>query len=47
MGAPVYFVVPEGQDYAHAEGANQICGTTGCDNNSLIEQISIMAKMPE
>ena len=47
VGVPVYFVVKEGQDYTSLEGANEICGTTGCNNNSLVEQISIMAKIPD
>ncbi|XP_076812151.1 NPC intracellular cholesterol transporter 1-like [Clavelina lepadiformis] len=46
VGAPVYFVVPEGQDYTTDQGANQICGGTGCNNNSLVQQVAYMAKMP-
>uniref|UniRef100_H2Z3C7 SSD domain-containing protein n=1 Tax=Ciona savignyi TaxID=51511 RepID=H2Z3C7_CIOSA len=46
VGAPVYFVVKEGQNYTNPDEANQICGGTGCNNNSLIEQIARMSKMP-
>nr|XP_018672975.1 NPC intracellular cholesterol transporter 1 isoform X2 [Ciona intestinalis] len=46
VGAPVYFVVKDGQNYTDAAGANQICGGMGCNNNSLIEQIARMSKMP-
>nr|CAB3264418.1 Niemann-Pick C1 protein [Phallusia mammillata] len=45
VGAPVYFVIEDGQDYTTPDGANQVCGGIGCNNDSLIEQISYMAKM--
>lgn len=38
-GAPVYFVVEQGQDYKSVEGQNSICGGNGCPQNSLVGQI--------
>ena len=41
VGSPVYFVVNEGYDYEHAVGQNKICGSAGCNTNSLVQQIYI------
>lgn len=38
-GAPVYFVVEEGHDYKSKEGQSMVCGGSGCNNNSLVQQI--------
>ncbi|KAM5157084.1 NPC intracellular cholesterol transporter 1 [Mantella aurantiaca] len=38
-GAPVYFVVEEGHDYRTKEGQAMICGGSGCNNNSLVQEI--------
>eukprot|EP00058_Branchiostoma_floridae_P002933 XP_002588421.1 hypothetical protein BRAFLDRAFT_116988 [Branchiostoma floridae] len=39
VGAPVYFVVEEGHDYTTKEGQNMICGSSGCNRDSLVQQI--------
>ncbi|XP_062986710.1 NPC intracellular cholesterol transporter 1 [Elgaria multicarinata webbii] len=38
-GPPVYFVLEEGHNYTTLDGQNMVCGGTGCDNNSLVQQI--------
>ncbi|XP_053252362.1 NPC intracellular cholesterol transporter 1 isoform X1 [Podarcis raffonei] len=38
-GPPVYFVLKEGHDYTTLDGQNMVCGGTGCDNNSLVQEI--------
>ena len=40
-GAPVYFVVKDNQRYELEDQANQICGGSGCNNNSLVATINI------
>jgi len=45
-GAPVYFVVKEGQDYSSGvDGANQICGGVGCNNDSLVAVLNEKAQI--
>ena len=39
-GAPVYFVVEEGQNYSSVDGSNQVCGGAGCNQNSLVSKIN-------
>ncbi|KAI8483758.1 NPC intracellular cholesterol transporter 1 [Branchiostoma belcheri] len=39
VGAPVYFVVEEGHDYTTKAGQNMICGSSGCNRDSLVQQI--------
>lgn len=39
VGPPVYFVVKDGFDYESKENQNMICGTTGCNSDSLTSQI--------
>ncbi|XP_069076123.1 NPC intracellular cholesterol transporter 1 [Pleurodeles waltl] len=38
-GPPVYFVIEEGHNYTSEKGQNMVCGGTGCNNNSLVQQI--------
>ncbi|OXB56393.1 hypothetical protein ASZ78_004926 [Callipepla squamata] len=38
-GPPVYFVLEEGHNYTSLEGQNMVCGGTGCNNDSLVQQI--------
>jgi Niemann-Pick C1 protein len=38
-GAPVYFVVKEGFDYTNITKQNGLCGSAGCDSDSLTGQI--------
>ena len=39
VGPPVYFVVESGHNYTTTEGQNQICGSKGCPENSVLGQI--------
>ena len=39
VGAPVYFVVPSGQNYTNSKGQNGVCGGRGCPQNSLVGQV--------
>lgn len=41
VGVPVYFVVKEGQNYSQMKTQNAICATSGCDVDSLLNQINI------
>ena len=47
VGPPVYFVVNEGYDYEHPKGQNKICGSAGCNSNSLVQQIYVASELPE
>lgn len=38
-GAPVYFVVNEGLDYSKVKNQNLLCGSAGCEQDSLTAQI--------
>lgn len=39
VGSPVYFVVESGHNYTTITGQNQICGGSGCPENSLVGQV--------
>ena len=47
VGPPVYFVVNEGYDYEHSSGQNMICGSAGCNSNSLVQQIYSASEIPD
>ena len=38
-GAPVYFVVKEGYNYSEPKYQNGLCGTAGCETNSVVGEI--------
>jgi Niemann-Pick C1 protein len=40
VGVPVYFVVKDGQDYSEVNSQNAICSTSGCNIDSLVNQIN-------
>uniref|UniRef100_A0A452R521 NPC intracellular cholesterol transporter 1 n=1 Tax=Ursus americanus TaxID=9643 RepID=A0A452R521_URSAM len=44
-GPPVYFVLEEGHDYSSLNGQNMVCGGTGCNNDSLVQQIFTAAQL--
>lgn len=44
-GPPVYFVLEEGYNYSSHRGQNMVCGGTGCDNDSLVQQIFNAAEL--
>ncbi|XP_037661477.1 NPC intracellular cholesterol transporter 1 [Choloepus didactylus] len=44
-GPPVYFVLEEGHDYTSLAGQNVVCGGTGCNNDSLVQQIFNAAEL--
>ncbi|NXN94904.1 NPC1 protein, partial [Rhinopomastus cyanomelas] len=44
-GPPVYFVLEEGHNYTSLEGQNMVCGGTGCNNDSLVQQIFTAAEI--
>ncbi|KAK0066303.1 Niemann-Pick C1 protein [Biomphalaria pfeifferi] len=46
VGAPVYFVVEDGQDYSTYSGQNDICGISGCPQDSLVQQVNHAALNP-
>ena len=46
MGPPVYFVVTPGLDYSNKTVQNVICGSQGCNSDSLYTQIYSAAKQP-
>lgn len=47
VGVPVYFVVKSGQNYSFIENQNVICASSGCNSDSLLNQISIATLQPE
>lgn len=47
VGPPVYFVVEDGHDYITRHGQNLICGTTGCQEDSLLGQVFQAARSPQ
>ncbi|CAG5121501.1 unnamed protein product [Candidula unifasciata] len=44
VGPPVYFVVENGHDYSTYAGQNEICGVSGCPQNSLVQQINTASR---
>lgn len=44
-GPPVYFVLEEGHNYTTRKGQSMVCGGTGCDNDSLVQQIFNAAEL--
>ena len=46
VGVPVYFVVKSGQDYSSIENQNAICSTSGCNIDSLVNQINQATLQP-
>jgi Niemann-Pick C1 protein len=47
VGVPVYFVVKQGQNYSRIDDQNAICSTSGCNIDSLVNQINQAALQPE
>eukprot|EP00478_Filoreta_tenera_P000131 GABV01000131.1.p1 GENE.GABV01000131.1~~GABV01000131.1.p1 ORF type:complete len:354 (-),score=111.79 GABV01000131.1:73-1134(-) len=47
VGPPLYFVVPDGVDWADPEFQNRICTIFGCDDDSLGMIITRAARFPE
>ena len=47
VGPPVYFVVDDGYDYEHPKGQNMICGSAGCNSDSLVQQIYVASQLPD
>ncbi|XP_065843628.1 NPC intracellular cholesterol transporter 1-like [Oscarella lobularis] len=39
-GPPLYFVVKGGIDYRQPKEQNKICGLPGCNNNSIVQQLT-------
>lgn len=39
VGPPVYFVATSGFNYSSMQGQNKICGGSGCNADSLTQQI--------
>ncbi|EFN63960.1 Niemann-Pick C1 protein [Camponotus floridanus] len=44
MGPPVYFVLTKGLNYSNTEVQNVVCGSQGCNTDSLYSQIYSAAK---
>ncbi|CAH8648900.1 unnamed protein product [Dicrocoelium dendriticum] len=45
VGPPLYFVVTDGHSYNDTAGQNEVCGTVGCPQNSLMGRISDASKL--
>ncbi|XP_066912846.1 NPC intracellular cholesterol transporter 1-like [Clytia hemisphaerica] len=45
-GAPVYFVVKDGFDYSKVENQNLLCGSSGCNSNSLLGEVFFSSLNP-
>ena len=46
-GAPVYFVVKDGFDYSNIDNQNLLCGSSGCNSDSLLGQVFFSSLNPE
>ncbi|PIK57949.1 Niemann-Pick C1 protein [Apostichopus japonicus] len=46
VGPPVYFVVKGGYNYSTIENQNKLCGTAGCNVDSLSAQIFLASREP-
>jgi len=46
-GAPVYFVVEDGYQYATKKGQDKICGVAGCDEDSLISSVFLSSEISD
>ncbi|WAR17615.1 NPC1-like protein [Mya arenaria] len=44
VGAPIYFVIPAGYNYTNMKSQNAICGSKGCNQDSLIGQVTSIAQ---
>ncbi|XP_033115391.1 NPC intracellular cholesterol transporter 1-like [Anneissia japonica] len=47
VGPPVYFVTTDGYNYTSTKGQNKVCGGSGCDEDSLTQQIYFASKIKE
>ncbi|XP_072013548.1 NPC intracellular cholesterol transporter 1-like [Amphiura filiformis] len=47
VGPPVYFVATDGYDYTNRTAQNKICGGSGCNEDSLTQQIFFAASISE
>lgn len=45
-GAPVYFVVKDGFDYSKKENQNRLCGSSGCNSDSLLGEVFFSSLNP-
>ena len=39
VGPPVYFIVQNGHNYTSLDGQNEICGSAGCPEYSMLGEI--------
>eukprot|EP00112_Aurelia_sp_Birch-Aquarium-sp1_P006727 Seg1737.3 transcript_id=Seg1737.3/GoldUCD/mRNA.D3Y31 product="NPC intracellular cholesterol transporter 1" protein_id=Seg1737.3/GoldUCD/D3Y31 len=46
-GPPVYFVVKEGYKYEDRIDQNRVCGVSGCDPNSLVQQVFVSSEIKD
>lgn len=47
MGAPVYWVLGPGLDYANTSYINLVCGGVECNQDSLTTQLFLASNYPE
>ena len=47
VGSPLYFVVGDGHNYSTVFGQNEICGSSGCPNISLLSQVYEATRKPK
>jgi len=45
-GSPVYFVVEDGFNYTNYQRQNMICGSAGCPDATLLNQIYQATRQP-
>ncbi|CAF0910919.1 unnamed protein product [Didymodactylos carnosus] len=46
VGPPVYFVIKNGINYGDYNASNLICGSSGCSEDSLVNQLSSASRSP-
>ena len=47
VGAPVYFVIPEGFDYSNITNQRKIAGGIGSDKQSFVTHLKLVSEQPE
>lgn len=45
VGPPVYFVIKNGLNFTKPEEVNAVCGSVGCDSDSLVTYLTRASKL--
>ncbi|XP_078473552.1 NPC1-like intracellular cholesterol transporter 1 [Lampetra planeri] len=47
VGLPTYFVTTGGYNFSSEEGTNAVCGSAGCNNDSMMQKIQMASEYPD